>query len=372
LTTSEAFCDAFECAEAPEFYAAEHEVVAVVLAYNEAMRLPFFLQHYRKLGISKFIIVDNNSDDGTEEIISHCEDVLWLRTGQPYKEFKSKWRHLICDRYLDGRWVVFPDVDELLVFPGWPQIGVGALAKYLDQEGYDCLFSTMVDMYPKGPLKDLNYRAGESFLDVCPYFDGSGYRHVPLKGAGGRDFKTPSRHVFGGARERLFHHIAKRDQNFFDKFLLATRFSLESQAPATKFGKYFDRRLFKLIKNGLPGVDPLMSKVPLVKWRKGYTFSGGVHNLTQELKMAPDWGALLHFKYLEDFKSKVDDALDRQQHAVSSRFYKDYVPHLDRVMSEGAFFEGSEMFENAQSVLKCGLMRKSKAFEAFLLSASCS
>ena len=109
-----------------------------------------------------------------------------------------------------------------------------------------------------------------------------------------------------------------------------------------------------------------MSKVPLVKWRKGYTLSGGVHNVTQELKMAPDWGALLHFKYLEDFKTKVDDALDRQQHAVSSRFYKDYVPHLDRVMSEGAFFEGSERFESAQSILNNGLMRMSPGAQNFL------
>jgi len=354
--------------EPPEFCASGDEVVAVVLAYNEAMRLPFFLQHYRELGVSKFVIVDNNSDDGTDDIVRQCEDILWLRTGQPYKEYKSKWRHLICDRYLDARWVLFPDVDELLVFPGWPQVGINTLARYLDEEGYDCLFSTMVDMYPKGPLKDLDYKAGDPFMDVCPYFDAGGYRHVPLKGAGGRDFKTPMRHVFGGARERLFHHTAKRGQNLLDKLLLATMFSLKSRVPETEFGKYLDRRLFKLVKNGLPGVDPLMSKVPLVKWRKGYTFSGGVHNLTQELKMAPDWGALLHFKYLEDFKTKVDDALDRQQHAVSSRFYKDYVPHLDRVMSEGAFFEGSERFENAQSLLNNGLMRMSPALKTFLLN----
>ena len=114
-----------------------------------------------------------------------------------------------------------------LCFPDGPQAGIDTLARYLDEEGCDCLFSTMVDMYPKGPLKDLDHKAGDPFMDVCPYFDAGGYRHVPLKGAGGRDFKTPMRHVFGGARERLFHHTAKRGQNLLDKLLLATRFSLK-------------------------------------------------------------------------------------------------------------------------------------------------
>ena len=40
-------------------------VVAVVLAYNEALRFPHFLEHYRALGVSHFIVVDNNSTDGS-------------------------------------------------------------------------------------------------------------------------------------------------------------------------------------------------------------------------------------------------------------------------------------------------------------------
>ena len=32
---------------------------------NERRRLPFFLKYYRDLGVKHFIIVDNNSNDGT-------------------------------------------------------------------------------------------------------------------------------------------------------------------------------------------------------------------------------------------------------------------------------------------------------------------
>ncbi|OZA17880.1 MAG: glycosyl transferase family 2, partial [Rhodobacterales bacterium 17-64-5] len=34
---------------------------------NERVRLPYFLQYYRKLGIDHFLLVDNGSDDGSRE-----------------------------------------------------------------------------------------------------------------------------------------------------------------------------------------------------------------------------------------------------------------------------------------------------------------
>ncbi|MCX2724542.1 glycosyltransferase family 2 protein [Roseibium salinum] len=344
--------------ESSPYQVEEGSVTAVVLAYNEALRFPYFLDHYRSLGISNFIVVDNNSDDGTDALLEAASDVLVLRTGKPYREHKSNWRQLICDRYLNGKWVIFPDVDELFVYPRWPEVKIHELTAYLDHYGYECMFSTMVDMYPNGPIQDLKYQAGDSFLETCPYFDGSGYRHVPLKGAGGREFNTPKRHVFGGARERLFHHRSKRKPHILDAILLSTVFRLQSKAPNSPLGRYFDRRLFKLIKDGLPGVDPLMSKVPLIKWRSGLTFSGGVHNIAQEIKMAPDWGALLHFKYLDDFSIKVTEALERGQHAVGSRFYKDYESHLATVMNVGAMSKSSIKFTGPQVLLECGLMRE--------------
>ncbi|TYC61967.1 glycosyltransferase family 2 protein [Rhodobacterales bacterium] len=366
LDTTQEFLEAFECENPPEFHVEEGAITAVVLAYNEALRFPYFLDHYRSLGVSNFIVVDNNSDDGSEELLRAASDVLVLRTGKPYREYKSKWRHLICDQYLNGRWAIFPDVDELFIYPGWPEVKIDALVAYLDRYGYECMFTTMIDMYPAGPIQDLKYKPGASFIEACPYFDGSGYRHVPLKGAGGREFNTPKRHVFGGARERLFHHSSKRKPNMLDALLLGALFRLRSKAPSSRLGRYVDRRLFKLVKDGLPGVDPLMSKVPLVKWRRGLTFSGGVHNITQEISMAPDWGALLHFKYLDDFSAKVTEALERGQHAVSSRFYKDYEPHLAKIMSAGAFSECSKRFVGPEVLLECGLMRETPKYRQFI------
>ncbi len=365
MSSKEDFCEAFECTQLPQIQVRDDSVTAVILTYNEGLRLPFFLKYYRKLGVSNFIFVDNNSSDQTECILKDEKDVIVLRTGKPYREYKSIWRQLISDHFFDGKWVLFPDVDELLVYPGWPDITIDKFVEYLDRHDFECLFTTMVDMYPEGPLIDHAYRAGNSFIETCPFFDASGYRHVPLKGAGGREFNTPKRHVFGGARERLFHHKTKRRQHVIDSLLLNTIFRLRSRAPKSKFGRFVDRRLFKLVKDGLPGVDPIMSKVPLIKWRKGYYFSGGVHNVAQEIKMSPDWGSLLHFKYLDDFDTKVTEALERGQHAVGSRFYKDYEPHLESLMKNGAMSDSSRRFADTNSLLACGLMRESKEFRRY-------
>ena len=39
-------------------------VLSFTTLRNEEMRLPFFLDHYRRLGVGHFLIVDNGSDDG--------------------------------------------------------------------------------------------------------------------------------------------------------------------------------------------------------------------------------------------------------------------------------------------------------------------
>ncbi|MEL7526022.1 MAG: glycosyltransferase family 2 protein [Pseudomonadota bacterium] len=358
--------EAFQVTTIPDISITEDQVIALVIAHNEVTRLPYFLEHHRRIGIGQFIVIDNDSTDGTGAYLDAQADVTRIHTKASYKENKSIWRQLICDLFLQECWVLFPDVDELFWYPGLSKTSINRFTEYLDQSGYQGVFTTMVDMYAAGPVQDIRYEPSTPFLESCPYFDNSGYRYVPLKGADGRGYNVPFRHLYGGTRERLFHHTSKRKSNLLDKFLLGTVFSIRSNEPKTSLGRFLDRKLFKMVKKSLPGVDPLMSKVTLLKWEKGASFSGGVHNVASDLSLAPDWCALLHFKYLNDFKDKVDEALDRGQHAVSSRFYKDYVPHLDRVMSKGAYFEGSVVFKDENSLLEYGLMRKSGALEDFL------
>jgi len=357
----EQLMDAFGTGSANELSVPRDGVVAVILAYNEALRFPYFLDHYRSLGVGHFIVVDNNSDDGTAELLASQPDISIIRTEKPYKDYKSVWRQLICDRYLQDCWVIFPDVDELFVYPGWPDLSLGGLTGYLDAGGYRALFTPMVDMYPQGPLKDQSYRPGDSFIEASPWFDGVGYRYNPLKGSHGKRYKTPARHVFGGTRERLFHQEAKRPKTMLDRFLLSSVFSLRAKTPDTAAGRKFDHLLFKLVKNALPSPAAVQSKIPLLKWQPGTRFSGGVHGIDKAVLVAPDWGALLHFKYLDDFQSKVAEALTRQQHTDNAGHYRDYEAQMARLMTDGLHYEGSVRFTGPEALSRCGLLRESEA-----------
>lgn len=44
---------------------------------NERVRLPYFLNYYREMGINHFLIVDNDSDDGSAEYLAEQPDVLF-------------------------------------------------------------------------------------------------------------------------------------------------------------------------------------------------------------------------------------------------------------------------------------------------------
>ncbi|WFE89927.1 glycosyltransferase family 2 protein [Roseibium porphyridii] len=353
--------DAFGTPVADKLVLPRDGVVAVILAYNEALRFPHFLDHYRTLGVRHFIVIDNGSDDGTGAFLNGQTDVSVVETHKPYRDYKSVWRQLLCDRYLQDRWVLFPDVDELLVYPGWPDLSINDLTLYLDSGGYQALFTPMVDMYPDGPLNNLTYKPGERFLDCCPWFDGDGYRYNPLKGSHGKRYKTPARHVFGGTRERLFHQHAKRPTTALDRWLLGSVFSLRAKASVTAFGRKLDHLLFKLVKNALPSPAAVQSKIPLLKWQAGICFSGGVHGIDREVPVAPDWGVLLHFKYLDDFKSKVAEAITRKQHTDNAGHYRDYNSQIESLMEKGLRSFCSLRFDSVETLIDCGLMRETPA-----------
>ena len=62
---------------------------------NEKVRLPFFLDYYRDMGVSHFFFVDNDSTDGSVEYLSQQPDVsVWL-TRASYK----KSRYGVCLLY---------------------------------------------------------------------------------------------------------------------------------------------------------------------------------------------------------------------------------------------------------------------------------
>jgi len=45
------------------------EIVLICVVRNEALRLPLFFTHYRKLGVTRFMVIDNDSTDDTPALL---------------------------------------------------------------------------------------------------------------------------------------------------------------------------------------------------------------------------------------------------------------------------------------------------------------
>ncbi|MEO1748628.1 MAG: glycosyltransferase family 2 protein, partial [Pseudomonadota bacterium] len=52
---------------------------------NENIRLPYFLDYYRRLGVSHFLMVDNDSDDGGRPYLAQQPDVSLWTTRASYR-----------------------------------------------------------------------------------------------------------------------------------------------------------------------------------------------------------------------------------------------------------------------------------------------
>ncbi len=225
---------------------------------NEALRLPYFLQHYRALGVRHFLIVDNGSDDGTLDLLKAASDVSVWQTDASYKSarFGMDWLTWLLMRYGHGHWTVTVDADELLIYPQWETRDLTVLTTQLTSEGHRSLGTLMLDLYPKGSPDAQRYHAGEDPIPILPWFDGHGYWCE-------RRGQHQSVSVLGGVRARMF----------------------------------FERT---------PEFAPVLSKVPLVKWHRSYAYFSSTHvALPQLLNAHHDLdgkerltGVLLHTKFL--------------------------------------------------------------------------
>lgn len=184
------------------------------VVHNDFHLLPRWLEHYRALGVQRFIIVDDNSIPPLEEYLVD-EDVYVLRplVGD-FKSFKVAWiRLLMAECQEPNSWVVTVDSDEFVDIPTRLHAGgsTGAplvrFCQALDAKGQLHAPGLLIDLLPEGGIN----RSGGSFMDEMrfhlwrPPDDSSGYRSLkPIKWAFSNYWPASFR---VDARHRLFNTI---------------------------------------------------------------------------------------------------------------------------------------------------------------------
>jgi hypothetical protein len=283
---------------------------------NERIRLPYFLEYYRGIGIEHFLFVDNNSDDGTTDYLAEQGDVSLWRTSHGYQRsrFGVDWLNWLLRRYGHGHWTLTVDVDEFFVFPFCDTRPVQALTDWLDAYAIRSFPAMILDMYPRGPISGRTYAEGQNPMEIADHFDSGNYMisRNPLYG---------NLWIQGGPRARVFF--------------------AESPLHA-----------------------PSLNKIPLVKWHRSYVYVNSTHMLLPRgLNLAYDAkggekaaGCLLHPKFLSTFSDKVVEELERRQHFAASQEYLAYAASDPRHID--LWCKWSEQYINWRQLEILGLMSK--------------
>ncbi len=176
---------------------ASGEIGLICVLRNEAARLPLFFEHYKRLGVSRFFMIDNNSDDGSRDLLlaEPSADIFHAHALFTEGQGGVFWAHAIARRYGEGNWLIRPDADELFVYDGMEQHDLEAFSQWLERHGMDRVYAPMIDLYPSAALGRSSQTIKE-LIETDSWFDNDGYS-LERWPQGWR--------LTGGPRHRLFH-----------------------------------------------------------------------------------------------------------------------------------------------------------------------
>lgn len=285
------------------------EILAFAKVRNEALRLPWFLEYHRQLGVDRFIVVDNNSLDGSIDYLLSQNDVYLFSTQKSLAQSRggTTWINPILNTYAQGHWTLTLDADELFIYPYIEDINLKELVCYLDSVKAEAMSTKLIDMYGRKAIRETVYSPGEPFLKSCPYFDGE----KP------KDMRS-------GVRERLFWRGRERSAK-----------------------------------------PPYLSKIPLVRWRSGLSFEASTH-IIRDVEIAEVTGLLLHFKLFSDFHDRVKEGVEMKQYWQNSAQYDCYLDGLEADPGLTPFYSGSVRFEKSAQLVKMGFMNAPASFTDFV------
>ncbi|NOC45812.1 MULTISPECIES: glycosyltransferase family 2 protein [unclassified Ruegeria] len=292
------------------------DILLMSVVRNEKIRLPFFLEYYRKLGINHFLFVDNNSDDGSFEFLKEQADVSVWRTTTSYKRasYGLDWSNYLLRKYAHDHWVLSVDPDEFFIYPFCDTRPIRALTDWLDGSAVRSFGTMLIDMYPEGPVDADPYAEGQNPFEIARWFDPGNYMIT-------KNPEYKNLWIQGGPRARVF---------FQDN----------------------------------PSKAPALNKIPLVKWNRRYVYVSSTHSLLPRglNQVYDEWGgekasgSLLHAKLINTLGEKAREELQRGQHYRGSGEYKAYATRLE---DKPVFWcEWSEAYINWRQLEILGLMSK--------------
>lgn len=148
------------------------ELVILCLVRNGRPYVRAFVDHYLAFGAKHIFFLDNGSTDGTVEFLQDRENVTVLQTKLPFKEYQMSMKQYLFERFGQGRWALFADIDELFDYPYSETVDLGSFLRYLTRRSYTAVAAQMLDMFPERPISDVAAAVeDEPLKDVNELYD---------------------------------------------------------------------------------------------------------------------------------------------------------------------------------------------------------
>jgi hypothetical protein len=192
--------------------------------------MPHFVRYYRELGVNHFLFIDNSPNEQFTAWANQFDDcTIWRPRDRGQKAGRNVQRvNRLLARYGHGHLCVFVAPDEYLMYPHMETRRLRDLGQFLTDDWRDCMHALVLDSYKDSATQAAGpNNVGDPFL-VSPFFDRDGY--IQKRGARGRTL------IQGGP----FMRVLFRDE---------------------------------------PGLSPTLDRVPVVWWRRHFTYAGAGFDL---------------------------------------------------------------------------------------------
>jgi hypothetical protein len=287
--------------------------------------------------------VDNGSTDGSKEFLLEQADCHVFATCDSHLEsgYGVEWQNALLNEYGMNHWCLVVDADEWFVYPEYETKSLSHLAAHVERTGAQGVFSFLLDMYGPGTIAESISAPERSLLDTCRYFDRQ-YRwercprippHFPELG------------VFGGPRLRLFFPNIHRYYHLIRALWRTLDFAPIPLPLALK-------------------PPPFLTKIPFVRWLPGTRYRH-VH-ATTPIKLSGVTGVLLHFKFLQDFYTRVISELNRKDHQIRGVWVGELKRYLLKLQQNPCLsfrYPGSVAYEDSEQLVQLGLLREDQGWK---------
>lgn len=256
----------------------------IAVGYNERAIMPAFFDHYRKIGIQQFAILDNCSKDGSLDYLITQPDIFVFSSSNDYSDanYGVAWQRLLMDYFNTFSSLLIVDFDEFLIVPGSDDLHINNILRNFNADFISCL---MVDFY-------------------------AGPESKPLKGG----IPSTSQEMF-----ETYSYHDKYPVMKIHEFSRQNNMSVFTNLCRQRLADTIDWERFAAQKGVVFKNNPCVS------------LSVGLHDVSgkhQDLDIY-----LAHFKFTESFAKKVEHEVTREQHWNGAEEYKEYAKNIDRYKS---------------------------------------